>query len=83
MKSHMKLSNETQQYIEDQVKNGNYPTPEAVIEAAIADMQENVFATLDDETIAAINEGEEQADRGEGIDLDVYRDEWRKRLGSA
>jgi hypothetical protein len=42
---------------------------------------QDVPATLDDETITAINEGEDQADRGESIDFEVFREQWRKRLG--
>jgi Arc/MetJ-type ribon-helix-helix transcriptional regulator len=62
-----------QRFIDDQVKSGRFPTPEALIEAAVDDMRSNGEADLDDETIAAINEAEEQADRGEGEDLDAFR----------
>ena len=75
------LRPDIEQYIDEQVKVGHFPTPEAVVEAAIMDMREGVQTDLDGETIAAINEGEEQADRGEGIDFDQFRAMWEKRLG--
>jgi hypothetical protein len=62
------------------VKTGRYPSPEAVVEAAIADFRDNSGAELDDDTIAAINEAEEQADRGEGMELDAFRDHMNKRM---
>ena len=71
---------ELQQFVEDQVKAGNYPSPEAVVEAAIADLRDN--AELDDETVVAINEAEDQADRGEGMDLDSFRAHMEKRMPS-
>jgi len=69
----LSLRPEFQKFIDEQVKAGLYPTPEAVVEAALADMQHP--DDLDDETIAAINEAEAQADRGEGIDFDTFRAE--------
>jgi Arc/MetJ-type ribon-helix-helix transcriptional regulator len=68
----------TQQFIDEQVKNGQFPSPEAVVEAAIAEMQ--AHDDLDESTIAAINEAEAQADRGEGLELDAFRAEFAKRL---
>lgn len=71
----LSLRPEIQRYIDDQVKSGRFPTPEAVIEHAIAEVFE-----IDDETAAAINEAEEQADRGEGMDLDAFRAHISKRF---
>jgi Arc/MetJ-type ribon-helix-helix transcriptional regulator len=69
-----------ERFIDEQVKTGRYPSPEAVVEAAIADFRDNSGAELDDDTIAAINEAEEQADRGEGMELDAFRDHMNKRM---
>ena len=69
-----------EQFIDEQVKTGRYPSAEAVVEAAIADLRDNSGAELDDDTIAAINEAEAQADRGEGMDLDAFRDRMNKRM---
>jgi Arc/MetJ-type ribon-helix-helix transcriptional regulator len=75
------LRPEIQRFIDEQVKSGRFPTPEALVEAAIVEMRN--ADDLDDETIAAINEAEEQADRGEGTDLDVFRAQIAKRFHRA
>jgi putative addiction module CopG family antidote len=76
----LSLRPEIQHFIDEQVKAGRYPTPEALVEAAIAEMQETDDADLDEATIAAINEAEEQADRGEGVDLDTFRARMNQRF---
>jgi putative addiction module CopG family antidote len=75
---HVTLRPATRQFIDEQVKTGRFPSPEAVIEEAIAQLQ--VSDDLDDRTIAAINEAEDQADRGEGRDLDTFRADFHRRL---
>ena len=77
----MKLSlrPEIEGFIDEQVKAGRFPTPEAVVEAAISEMRDASGIELDDAAIAAINEAEEQADRGEGIELDAFRAKMRAR----
>jgi len=67
------LQPDIERFIDDQVKAGRFPTPEAVIEAAIAELRDAENGALDDESVAAINEAEEQADRGEGMELDTFR----------
>ena len=74
------LRPDIQRYIDEQIKRGRFATPEAVIEAAIVDMRDGSTIEPDDETVAAINEGESQADRGEGIDFDNFKAGWRKRI---
>lgn len=76
----LSLRPEIQRYIDDQVKSGRFPTPEAVIEHAILEAREAEVCEIDDETAAAINEAEEQADRGEGMDLDAFRAHISKRF---
>ena len=66
--------------VNDEVEAGRFPSPEAFVIAAILDMRVVDEDELDDETIAAINEGLEQADRGEFVDLDSFRAQWDKRL---
>ena len=68
------------QFIDEQVKAGHFPSPEAVVEAAIVEWREADEEELDDETISAINEAEAQGDRGEGIESDVLRAELKSRL---
>ena len=55
------------------MKAGRFPTPQSVVEAAIADMRDDQLLDLDDSTIAAINEAEAQADLGQGEELDEFR----------
>jgi antitoxin ParD1/3/4 len=74
------LKPELEQFIEDQVSAGNYPSVDAIIEAALLDMRETY--ELDDETIDAINEGEAQADRGEGMTLEECRAHMARRMAS-
>ena len=74
------LPPDIRRFIDDEVRAGRYATPEAVVQAAIANMRDGSDAELDDATIAAINEGEDQGDRGEGIELSTFRKQWEKRL---
>jgi Arc/MetJ-type ribon-helix-helix transcriptional regulator len=76
----LSLSPEIQRYIDEQVKVGRFPTPEALVEAAITGLQETNNQELDEKTVAVINEAEEQADRGEGTDLSVFRAQINKRF---
>ena len=62
------LSPEIERLIDEQVKSGRFPTAEAVVEAAVANMR-NWNDELGDEDLAAIRESDEQAERGEVIDL--------------
>jgi Arc/MetJ-type ribon-helix-helix transcriptional regulator len=76
----LSLRPDIQRFIDEQVKAGRFPTPEALVEAAVTDMRETDDAELDDATIAAINEAEGQADRGEGVDLDTFRARMNQRF---
>ena len=75
----LSLPRDVQQFIDEQVKAGHFPSPEAVVEAAIIEMR-RADEELDDQTVAAINEGLEQADRGEGVELDEFRAQTMKRI---
>ncbi len=73
------LSPEIEERIADQVRSGRYPTPEAVVEAAVAGLTEGAFdRSLDAEDVDALNEAEAQIDRGEGMTLDALRAELSK-----
>lgn len=76
----MTLRPDIQRFIEEQVRTGRFPTPASVVEAAIANMRDSEAMDLDESTIAAINEAEAQADRGEGEDLDAFRARMKKRM---
>ena len=68
-------------FIDDEVRAGHFPSPDAAIEAAVErmmlDRQED---DLDDELAAEINEADAQIDRGEGIDFKQFAAEMRKNL---
>ena len=66
------LSPEIQRFIDEQVKEGRFASPEDLIEAAVADMRDADEA-LDEEDLAAIREADAQLDRGEGIELSEVR----------
>jgi Arc/MetJ-type ribon-helix-helix transcriptional regulator len=75
------LSPEIERRIAEQVRLGRFPAPEAVVEAAVAELTETAFdESLDQADIAAINEAEAQIDRGEGVDLATLRADMSTRF---
>lgn len=76
------LRPETARFIHDQIQTGRFPTPEAVVEAAIAELQQSTDVELDADAIEAINRADAQADRGEGTELDAFRAEFRRQTGT-
>jgi Arc/MetJ-type ribon-helix-helix transcriptional regulator len=80
MQVHLKRP-ELEKFIDEQVRAGHYPTPDAAIEAAVEYMMfDSEAEEIDDETAAAINRAEEQIDRGEGIDFKQFAAEMRKKF---
>ena len=71
-----------ERFIADQVQAGHYPSPEAVVEAAIADLRAAAGTELDAETIDAINRAEEQLDRGEGIAFEQFAGKMRDKMAA-
>jgi Arc/MetJ-type ribon-helix-helix transcriptional regulator len=75
------LNPEIERKIAEQVRLGLFPTPEAVVEAAVVELTERAMDdSVDESDIAAINEAEDQIDRGDGIDLPTLRAEMFKRF---
>ena len=74
----MILTPEAQKYIDEQVRAGRFPSAEAVVEAAIWEFRDLESDELTDEAIAAIKEADEEFDRGEGVELGVFRAEMRQ-----
>ena len=71
---------EIEQYIEDQVKSGNFSTREAVVEAGILSlMLDGVDHKLTEADVAAIDEADAEYDRGEYVDFDTFAAEMRKK----
>jgi Arc/MetJ-type ribon-helix-helix transcriptional regulator len=72
---------ELEKFIDDQVKAGYFPSPEAAVEAAVEHMMlDQGVDELDDETAAAINRAEEQIERGEGIDFRQFAAAMREKF---
>ncbi len=71
---------ELAKFIDEQVKSGLYPTPDAAIEAAVERMMDASNDELDDDTIDAINRAEEQLDRGEGIEFQEFAAKMRQKF---
>ena len=66
--------------VDDKVKAGEYASPNELMEAAVARL---IFdphrGELDEETLAALREGESQLERGEGIPAEAAFDRLRKK----
>ena len=81
----LSLNPEVQKFIEEKVQAGQYATPEDVIHSAIARLQideEFDREGLDDEELAAIEEGLAQANRGEGRPWAEVREQLRAKYSS-
>jgi Arc/MetJ-type ribon-helix-helix transcriptional regulator len=79
---HFQLSKpELAKFVDDKVKSGDFPSREAVIEDALARMMDEEVA-LTDEDVAAINESEEQIDRGEFVDFKEFAAQMRKKYAA-
>ena len=78
------LRPELARFIDEQVKAGHYPTAEAVVEAALADMVtgQPPADALDEEDWAAIAEADAEFDRGEGMSREAFRAELARRFGT-
>jgi Arc/MetJ-type ribon-helix-helix transcriptional regulator len=71
---------ELERYIAQQVEAGHFPSAQAAIEAAVEQMMlAGDEFELSDEDVEAINEAEDQLDRGETVDFDTFAAEMRKR----
>ncbi len=67
----LSLTAESQKFIHEQITAGRYSSAEDVVEDALRRMMDEDVLDLDDETLAAIDESEDQIERGQ------YRD-WRE-----
>ena len=73
---------ELEKFIDEEVKAGHFPTPEAAVEAAVEQMMFDRIHEIDDETADAINRAEEQIDRGEGIEFMQFAAEMREKFAA-
>ena len=67
---------ELRHFIAEQVKAGRFHSPQEVLEEALSRM---MAEEPDQETLAAIEEGESQVDRGEGRPWEQVREELRSK----
>ena len=72
------VSPEIESFVAEKVKAGDFPTAEAVVEDALTRMMRDERA-LTDEDVKAINEAEEEMDRGELVDFDTFAAEMREK----
>jgi Arc/MetJ-type ribon-helix-helix transcriptional regulator len=70
---------ELQQFVDDQVKSGHFASPEAVVEAAVELMRFSSEYELDQDDLAAIEEGDAQLERGEGRPWEELRAELKAK----
>jgi Arc/MetJ-type ribon-helix-helix transcriptional regulator len=75
----LSLNADVQRFIEEKVRAGQFATPEDVVHTAIARLQSDEAIELDDDELAAIEEGLAQADRGEGRPWEQVREELRAK----
>jgi Arc/MetJ-type ribon-helix-helix transcriptional regulator len=74
------FSPDVEDFIRAEVSSGRYSSPEELVRQAMLSfmvMEED----LDEETVAAINEGQAQIDRGEGMDRETFIEKLNKEIG--
>jgi Arc/MetJ-type ribon-helix-helix transcriptional regulator len=70
-------------FVDDKVKAGEFPSPEAVIEDALTRMMADEDAPLlSEEDERAIEEGDQAIDRGESVDFDTFAADMRRKFGA-
>jgi Arc/MetJ-type ribon-helix-helix transcriptional regulator len=79
---HVQLTKpELRKFIDEQVRAGHFPSAEAAIETAVAQMMLE-HGELDDGTLAKIAEADAQYDRGEYVEWRKVRSELREKYSS-
>jgi putative addiction module CopG family antidote len=73
------LTSETQKLLEERMQQGQYPTPDDALRDALRTLRDIEAYELDDETLAAIEEGLAQANRGEVRPWEDVREELRAK----
>ncbi len=75
------LSAETQKLIEERMRQGGFSSPDDLVRVALEtlEVQGEDIEELDAQTQAAIERGEAQSARGEGIPLDEAFDRLRRK----
>lgn len=73
------LTKETQKLLEERMREGDYQSPEDVIRVALQTLHTESLEGLDSETQAAIERGDAQGDRGEGMPIDGAFERLRRK----
>ncbi len=76
------LTPETQQLVERMLKEGRYRNLDVLIQAGVAMLTEPLPAELDEETLDAIDEAEDQIERGEVYAWDDVKKRMDERLAA-
>jgi len=77
------ISLKTQQLIEEQMRKGQFSSPDDVLQLALQTLEQTHsedYEDLDPQARAAIEEAEAQYERGEGRPWEEVRDEVRARF---
>lgn len=72
---------ELERFVQDQVSSGNFPSPEAVVEASLMRMMEEEVA-LTDEDLAEMELSQEQVDRGETVEFSDFAARMRHKFNT-
>jgi Arc/MetJ-type ribon-helix-helix transcriptional regulator len=72
---------ELARFVDEKVKAGEFPSPEAVIEDALTRMMQD--EQLTEEDVEAVNSSDEQIEHGEVVQLDEFADRIRRKHKSA
>lgn len=77
----IRLKPELAKFIDEQVKSGQFKSPDDAVNAAVAraQMLDELADDLSEEDVAAIEEGLAQIERGEGIPWEVARAQIKKK----
>lgn len=69
-----------QRFIDEQVKAGNFPSPEAVVKASLVEMME-AQGEFTAEDLAEMELSRREFERGETVDFDEFAARIRKKYG--
>jgi Arc/MetJ-type ribon-helix-helix transcriptional regulator len=71
------LTPETAEMVEQRLKDGNYASADELFQAAMLALDNQQFEPLDEETLIAIDEAEDDIERGDVFPLEEVEDQIR------
>jgi Arc/MetJ-type ribon-helix-helix transcriptional regulator len=78
----LNLKPETQKFIEEQITAGRFRTSEELVDEAVSRMMIDDEPDLDEGTLAAIKEADEQFSRGEYLSLDEVKAQMQSKIST-